>query len=80
MGLCSSFVVGLMLTARVLAILLNCDFVRTLGFLVAIALLSWKPKHTWETRSATARFTAALWNGLAGDGFRETAAPVNKNG
>jgi hypothetical protein len=34
-----------------------------------IALASWVPKHTWETRSATARFTAALWDGLAHDGL-----------
>lgn len=34
-----------------------------------IALLSWKPNHTWETRSSTARFMAALWDGLAQDGL-----------
>jgi hypothetical protein len=34
-----------------------------------VALLSWKPKHTWETRSATARFIGALWDGLAREGF-----------
>ena len=34
-----------------------------------IALLSWRPKHSWETRSAMARFTAALWDGLAKDGL-----------
>jgi hypothetical protein len=34
-----------------------------------IALLSWKPTRTWETRSATSRFAAALWNGLARQSF-----------
>jgi hypothetical protein len=34
-----------------------------------IALLSWKPTRTWETRSAMSRFAAALWGGLARQGF-----------
>jgi hypothetical protein len=34
-----------------------------------IVLLSWKPKHTWETRSAAARFATALWDGLAREGL-----------
>jgi len=34
-----------------------------------LALLSWKPKHTWDTRSAASRFGAALWQGLVQDGF-----------
>src|SRR5216684_8421602 len=34
-----------------------------------LALLSWKPNHTWETRSAASRFAAALWQGLVQEGF-----------
>jgi TraG P-loop domain len=34
-----------------------------------LALLSWKPKHTWETRSGASRFAAAVWQGLIQDGF-----------
>ncbi len=34
-----------------------------------LALLSWKPKHTWDTRSAASRFGTALWQGLVRDGF-----------
>lgn len=34
-----------------------------------IALLSWKPTRTWETRSAISRFAAAFWGGLARQGF-----------
>ncbi len=34
-----------------------------------LALLSWKPKHTWDTRSAASRFGSALWQGLVQDGF-----------
>ena len=34
-----------------------------------LALVSWKPKHTWETHSATSRFAAAFWQGLIHDGF-----------
>ena len=34
-----------------------------------LAFLSWKPKRTWETRSATSRFAASFWQGLARDGF-----------
>src|SRR2546429_6866817 len=35
--------------------------------------ISWKPKHTWETRSAASRFAAALWLGLVQDGFGKFA-------
>jgi len=28
-----------------------------------LALLSWKPNRTWETRSALSRFSASLWQG-----------------
>src|SRR5437870_124417 len=34
-----------------------------------IALLSWKPTRTWETRSAISRFAASLWDGLVRQGF-----------
>ena len=34
-----------------------------------LALLSWKPQRTWETRSATSRFAASLWDGLTRHGF-----------
>ena len=34
-----------------------------------LAFVSWKPKHTWETRSAASRFAAGLWQGLVQDGF-----------
>lgn len=34
-----------------------------------LALLSWRPKHTWETRSAASRFFAAFWQGLIQDGI-----------
>src|SRR5581483_29841 len=34
-----------------------------------LVFVSWKPKHTWETRSAASRFAAALWLGLVEDGF-----------
>ena len=34
-----------------------------------LAFVSWKPARTWETRSPASRFTAALWQGLAQDGF-----------
>ena len=37
--------------------------------IMLLALLSWKPKHTWETRSAVSRFAAALWQGLIENGF-----------
>lgn len=33
-----------------------------------LALLSWKPKRTWETRSVASRFAASLWQGLVLDG------------
>jgi hypothetical protein len=39
-----------------------------------LALLSWKPKHTWETRSAVSRFVAAVWQGLVQDGFGRFAS------
>jgi hypothetical protein len=34
-----------------------------------IALLSWKPRRTWETRSSTSRLVACLWDGLARHGL-----------
>ena len=34
-----------------------------------LALLSWKPKRTWETGSAASRFAAAFWQGLIQDGL-----------
>src|SRR5438445_7076311 len=34
-----------------------------------IALLSWKPTRTWDTRSAISRFAASLWDGLARQGL-----------
>lgn len=34
-----------------------------------VALLCWKPKHTWKTNSAASRFATALWQGLVQDGF-----------
>ena len=34
-----------------------------------LALLSWKPKRTWETRSIASRFAASLWQGLVLDGL-----------
>ena len=34
-----------------------------------LVFLSWKPTRTWDTRSAGSRFAAALWQGLARDGF-----------
>ncbi|PYU25959.1 MAG: hypothetical protein DMG32_10995 [Acidobacteria bacterium] len=33
-----------------------------------VALLSWKPNPTWETRSALSRFSASLWQGLSREG------------
>ena len=33
-----------------------------------LALLSWKPNPTWETRSALSRFSASLWQGLSREG------------
>jgi hypothetical protein len=39
-----------------------------------LALLSWKPKRSWETRSAYSRFMASLWQGLARDGFSMLAS------
>lgn len=41
-----------------------------------IALLSWKPRRAWETRSASARFMAAFWNGLAQEGLSKLASIV----
>jgi hypothetical protein len=38
-----------------------------------LAFVSWKPKHSWETRSATSRFATAMWQGLAQDGFVKLA-------
>jgi TraG P-loop domain len=34
-----------------------------------LALLSWKPKRNWDTRSATSRFAASVWDGLTRDGL-----------
>jgi hypothetical protein len=45
--------------------------VRSMGLL---ALLSWKPNRTWETRSALSRFSASLWQGLSRDGARLSGA------
>jgi type IV secretory system conjugative DNA transfer VirD4/TraG family protein len=33
-----------------------------------LALLSWKPNRTWETRSALSRFSFSLWQGLSREG------------
>src|SRR6266446_10641675 len=41
-----------------------------------LAFVSWKPRHTWETRSAASRFAAALWLGLVQDGFAKFAKVV----
>src|SRR5437868_4077473 len=41
-----------------------------------LAFVCWKPRHTWETRSAASRFAAALWQGLVQDGFRKFAKVV----
>lgn len=38
-----------------------------------LAFVSWKPKRSWETRSATSRFAVAIWQGLAQDGFGKLA-------
>src|SRR6266699_2296906 len=43
-----------------------------------LAFVSWKPKHTWETRSAASRFAAALWQGLVQDGFEKFANVVRE--
>jgi len=45
--------------------------VRSIRLLV---LISWTPTRNWETRSATSRFAAALWQGLAHDGLGKIAA------
>ncbi len=34
-----------------------------------LVFLSWKPSRTWETRSATSRFAASFWQGLAQEGL-----------
>src|SRR5579871_5046915 len=34
-----------------------------------LVFLAWKPTRTWDTRSGGSRFAAALWQGLARDGF-----------
>lgn len=39
-----------------------------------LALLSWKPKRTWETRSVASRFAASLWQGLVLDGLGKLPA------
>src|SRR6266481_3495573 len=41
-----------------------------------LVFVSWKPKHTWETRSSASRFAAALWQGLVQDGFGKFANVV----
>ena len=41
-----------------------------------VAFVSWKPKQTWETRSAASRFAAALWQGLVQEGFGSFANVV----
>src|SRR5260370_2214948 len=41
-----------------------------------LAFVSWKPKNTWETRSAASRFAAPLWQGLVQDGFGKFANVV----
>jgi len=43
-----------------------------------LAFLSWRPTHIWETRSAGSRFTTALWQGIAQDGFRKFATTIRK--
>src|SRR5215472_2508701 len=43
-----------------------------------ITLLSWKPKRNWETRSATSRFAASLWDGLARQGLSQIPAVVRR--
>src|SRR5437660_609201 len=43
-----------------------------------LAFVSWKPRHTWETRSAASRFAAALWQGLVQDGFGKFAKVVSE--
>lgn len=39
-----------------------------------LALLSWKPKRTWETRSVASRFATSLWQGLVLDGLGKLPA------
>lgn len=34
-----------------------------------LALVSWKPERTWETRSVASRFAASFWQGLVLDGL-----------
>ncbi len=41
-----------------------------------LALLSWKPQRTWDTRSATSRFAASLWDGLARHGLSKLPSVV----
>jgi len=41
-----------------------------------LAFLSWKPKRTWETRSAASRFAAAFWQGLIQDGLGKLPSVV----
>src|SRR5438552_552018 len=41
-----------------------------------LAFVSWKPRHTWEARSAASRFAAAFWQGLVQDGFGKFAQVV----
>ena len=41
-----------------------------------IALLSWKPTRTWDTRSAMSRFATAVWEGLVQQGVSKLPAIV----
>jgi hypothetical protein len=41
-----------------------------------IALICWKPKRTWDTRSAMSRFATALWEGLVQQGVSKLPAIV----
>ena len=39
-----------------------------------LALLSWNPNRTWESRSALSRFSASLWRGLSRQGTTLSSA------
>src|SRR6266705_5883990 len=41
-----------------------------------LTFVSWKPNHTWETRSAASHFAASLWQCLVQDGFGKFANVV----
>src|SRR5438445_3182663 len=49
---------------------------RQLRSIRLFALLSWKPPRAWETRSATSRFAASLWDGLTRHGFSKVPSIV----